>query len=81
MQCVIRYIEDCKDGVNMELEEFLQGIKNGDKILKECRQKAKCFVKGTNILTDKGIVTVENFIPEINITKWFTMFSETCVWW
>ena len=51
----------CRD---VPIDEFLKN--KGEKPYKIHRQKAKCFVKGTKILTNKGLMLVEEFIPAIN---------------
>jgi len=52
------------------LEKAKEILSNQDDIrfkeVKDYRFKAKCFVKGTKILTNKGSLAVETFIPEVN---------------
>lgn len=49
---------------NISLEEFLE--KKTEEPYKTYRFKAKCFIEGSEILTSKGILKIEEFIPEVN---------------
>jgi DNA polymerase I-like protein with 3'-5' exonuclease and polymerase domains len=52
---------------SISFDGFMELLKSRDSTAKYIRQKAKsCFTKGTEVLTSKGWLKVEEFIPEIN---------------
>jgi len=53
-------------GNSITFNDFMEYKEAENKEIKAYRQKAKCFVAGTQVLTNKGIINIEDFIPEVN---------------
>lgn len=49
-----------------EAQKIRKGSDEQAEYINDMRFKSKCFIKGTKLLTNKGPMKVEDFIPEIN---------------